>query len=80
MSQEKGLLENGDFSYRVNKDGKVFLSWNHREVMILKDEKAKTFLAKIDGLSEMDRQLYMAKLTGNFKRGNERVMKNSPKK
>jgi len=33
---------------------------------------ARDFLARVDGLSAADRQQLMARLTGNYKRGNER--------
>lgn len=39
--------------------------------MILKKKKAAQFLSKIKNKSDRERQLIIAKLTGNFKRGNE---------
>ena len=60
------------FTYRTNKDGKVFIAWHGKQVMILKDKAAQQFLAKVVGLDSRQAQLVMAKLTGNFKRGNER--------
>ncbi len=60
------------FSYRTNKDNKVFISWQGKQVMILKGKKAEQFLAKITSLEHREAQLVMAKVTGNFKRGNER--------
>ncbi len=65
-------LEDYEFSYRESNDGKAFISWRGKQVMILKGKKAEAFLAKIAGLPELERQLAMAKITGNFKRGNER--------
>jgi hypothetical protein len=60
------------FSYRVSKDQKVFLFWNGKQVKILKGQEAQKFLKRIIGLDPYQRQLVMAKATGNFKRGNER--------
>lgn len=40
--------------------------------MILKNGNAQKFLADIEGADEFEKQLAMAKITGNFKRGNER--------
>ena len=40
--------------------------------MILKNKRADNFLNKIKSANPHERQLIMAKLTGNFKRGNER--------
>ncbi|PZS03726.1 MAG: hypothetical protein DLM69_02700 [Candidatus Chloroheliales bacterium] len=59
------------FTYRTSKDGKVFIYWHGKQVMILKDKQAREFLNKLEGLDEREAQLVMAKITGNFKRGNE---------
>jgi phenylalanine-4-hydroxylase len=64
-------LEEEIFSYRETKD-KVFIYWHGRQVTILKGKRARKFLAKIEGLEHQEAQLTMAKITGNFKRGNER--------
>jgi hypothetical protein len=60
------------FSYRASKDGKVFIAWYGKQVMILKDKAAQRFLASVAELDQRAAQLVMAKITGNFKRGNER--------
>ena len=60
------------FSYRATKDGKVFISWNGKQVTILKGPKADAFLEAMDGADDETAQLLMARVTGNFKRGNER--------
>ncbi|MCP4536355.1 MAG: hypothetical protein GY832_04340 [Chloroflexi bacterium] len=60
------------FSYQVSKNGKVFIHWYGKQVMILKGNKAQKFLDRVEGLDEKQVQLVMAKVTGNFKRGNER--------
>lgn len=60
------------FSYRATKEGAVFLFWHGRQVMILKGEGARRFLVRVEGATEEQAQLVMAKVTGNFKRGNER--------
>jgi len=67
----RGILGDEIFSYRASRD-KVFIAWRGKQVMILKGKKAARFLAKIDGLTGKQAQLAMAKVTGNFKRGNER--------
>jgi hypothetical protein len=60
------------FSYRMVKDGRVLIFWYGKQVKRLAGAEAQKFLAKIDGLDAKAAQLVMAKLTGNFKRGNER--------
>lgn len=71
----RGMLEEKPFAYTAAKDGKVFISWNGRRVMILQGEQAKRFLQKVEGADSRQAQLAMAKVTGNFKRGNEKAAK-----
>jgi hypothetical protein len=62
----------GPFAYRLVKDGRVRISHRDRHVVTLAGERAAAFRAAVsqDGADE---QLLMARVTGNFKRGNERV-------
>ena len=60
------------FTYRASKDGKVFIAWHGKQVTILKGQAAAKFLRSVDGASEHEAQLAMARVTGNFKHGNER--------
>jgi hypothetical protein len=60
------------FDYRTSKDGRVFITWHGRQVKILKGRAAQKFLADITDLDGRDAQLIMARITGNFKHGNER--------
>lgn len=69
---KRNKLQDTVFTYRANKDGKVFIYWHKKQVKILKGQEAQNFLIKITTLSNQASQLVMAKLTGNFKRGNER--------
>lgn len=51
----------------------VFIEYYGKEIMILTGKEAEKFLNKINyANNEQERQLIMAKITGNFKRGNER--------
>ena len=61
------------FSYRASKDGAVFVSWRGTQVTTLKGGKAETFLKRVEHMDERGRQMAMAKITGNFKRNNERL-------
>jgi len=67
----RGVLEDEVFSYRATRD-KVLISWRGRQVTVLKGPAAARFLSNIAGLEGQAAQLVMAKVTGNFKRGNER--------
>lgn len=77
MSEEKNpnTLEEKPFSYRKYKNGKISICWKEKEVMILKGKKADKFSLQMENASEFDAQMMMAKITGNFKHGNEREAK-----
>ncbi|MFC0189371.1 hypothetical protein ACFFJY_13790 [Fictibacillus aquaticus] len=74
MSVDKrGKLDEEFFSYSASKNGTVFLEWYGKQVKILKGKEAQKFIERIQSAAdEKERQLIMAKVTGNFKRGNER--------
>jgi hypothetical protein len=61
-----------EFDYRIVKDGRVLISWRGKQVVTLSGKKADKFRNQIDGLDDDGAQLLMARMTGNFKRGNER--------
>ncbi len=70
---QRNKLDDEPFDYRVSKAGKVFITWHGKQVLILKDQPARKFLSTIDGLTGKAAQLVLAKITGNFKHGNERA-------
>jgi hypothetical protein len=72
VEDRRNRLDEEIFAYRESKDGKVFISWNGKQVTILKDQAARKFLAAVAGLEGKAAQLVMAKITGNFTHGNER--------
>lgn len=63
------------FAYRVVKDD-VLISHHGRPATTLRGTIAKRFLADVE---DADPQELMARLTGNYKRGNERTAKNHPR-
>jgi hypothetical protein len=66
-------LDEEIFAYRVNKNNTIFIDWNGRQVTILNGNEAEKFLSRMSqATNEKECQLIMAKVTGNFKRGNER--------
>ncbi|MBD1381635.1 hypothetical protein [Metabacillus arenae] len=72
---KRNRLDEAPFSYRVSKYNTVFLDFNGKQVKILKGNEAEKFLEKIK-MAEDEKavQLLLAKATGNFKRGNERMV------
>ncbi|HCX48213.1 MAG TPA: hypothetical protein DG757_04060 [Bacillus sp. (in: Bacteria)] len=70
---KRNRLDDEPFNFRVTKDNTVFLDYNGRQVKVLKGTEAEKFLKKISvAESTTEAQLIMAKITGNFKRGNGR--------
>jgi len=67
------------FSYKIGKDNKVLIYYSGKLVLTYSGKKGASFLKKIKGLSSKDQQMIIAKLTGNFKRGNEKLAKSKDK-
>lgn len=65
-------LDEEPFSYSVSKDNKVFIYWHGKQVTILKGKESDKFLVRIENADKKEVQLIMAKVTGNFKHGNEK--------
>lgn len=70
--EETSRHERNVFSYLSSKDGRILIYWNGRQVMTLKGDKARKLLAQLTDAESDQAQLLLAKVTGNFKRGNER--------
>ena len=69
-----GSVPNG-FKFNVTEDG-VVIRHHGRKATTLRGAAADHFLADAD---RGDSQEPMARVTGNYKRGNERVAKNHPR-
>ena len=70
---KRNRLDEEVFAFRLGKDGRVVITWYDKAVKTLVGAEAARFLQRIEGLEGKEAQLVMAKVTGNFKRGNERV-------
>ena len=66
-------LDEQPFAYVIRKDGSVSISHEGRSVMIVSGDAAARLTRKLLGANPQEVQLALAKITGNFKRGNERV-------
>ena len=60
------------FDYRSTKNDQVFISYQGRDVTTLRGAAAGRFLDRVRAADEEGAQQVMARLTGDFKRGNER--------
>lgn len=57
------------FSYITRKGGEVVITHNGRQATVLRGRRAEKFLVDVE---RRDPQEVMARVTGNYKRGNER--------
>ncbi len=60
------------FDYTETKDGKVMIRRSGKTVKILGIKDSARFLKRTSGKSEENIQIELARVTGNYKRGNER--------
>ena len=66
------------FTYRVRKDGEVEIRHRGRVAALLRGRAVAGFLAEAEGDFAAGQQA-MARLTGNYKHGNERVARQHPR-
>lgn len=72
-TDKRNRLDEAPFQYRINKDQTVFIEYEGKRVKILKGKEAEKFIKNVNAAENVKAvQLIMAKITGNFKRGNER--------
>jgi len=69
-------LEDDPFDWRTTKDGQVFISRGGRQIVVVAGDQAQRLTAGIDNALARDDleavQHLLARVTGNYKRGNER--------
>ena len=72
---------NGDlgFDFEVRQNGEVAIFHRQRLAAILRGQAAQQFIAQANELSDADLQQVMARVTGNYKRGNERTAADHPR-
>ena len=69
----KQLTEDAPFSYAVTKGGLVRIAFRGKTVLTLKGREGSKFVARVEANGGADAQLVMARATGHFKHGTERV-------
>jgi hypothetical protein len=62
-----------EFGFRILKDGRVRISWQGRTVVTLAGDRAAAFREQAATATPEQLELLLARVTGNFKRGNERL-------
>ncbi|MGE7930425.1 hypothetical protein [Lysinibacillus xylanilyticus] len=69
------------FDYQITKKGTVVIYYEGKQIKNVKDREAERLIARIKEVEGNITavQLLLAKITGNFKRGNEKFGKNKRK-
>jgi hypothetical protein len=67
------------FTFRQRKSGDVQILRLGALAATLRNDSAAAFLAEVAALERDEVQQLMARLTGNYRRGNERVAANHPR-
>ncbi len=73
MSERRASMDDDTFAYRTRKNGEVEIPHRGRPVTTLRGRDAAKFAGRAESLEGREAQLLMARVTGNFKRGNERL-------
>lgn len=68
----RGRLDDDPFDYQVTKNGQVLVSRGGRQVATVAGPRARKLVAVLERGDERTVQLALAKITGNYKHGNER--------
>lgn len=73
MEDKRNILkEEQPFSWKILKNGKALVYWNGKVIKTLKERDCNKLKGWVIKGNEYDVQLFLAKITGNFKHGNER--------
>ncbi len=79
MTDRDAGSEDLGFSFRSRKNGEVEVLHHGRVASTLRGADAKDFLAEVEAGGAADAQQLMARVTGNYKRGNERLASQHPR-
>jgi hypothetical protein len=73
--------DSGDlgFAFKARKNGDIAIFHHGRLAATLRRDRARDFVAAVGGTSGAYAQQLMARLTGNYKRGNERTARDHPR-
>lgn len=66
------------FSFRQT-NGECLIFHKGKKATTLRGRPAADFLSDVSGMNFAEQQQLMARMTGNYKRGNERTAKNHPR-
>jgi hypothetical protein len=67
------------FTFRKNKNGEVWISHHGKYITTLRGNAAVDFIVETDNGTFEDQKQLMARETGNYKHGNERLASQHPR-
>lgn len=67
------------FTFRQSKNGRVVISHHGKLATTLRSDKASDFIGDMRNMDFSGQQQEMARITGNYRRGNERAAKQHPR-
>lgn len=67
------------FTFAIRGNGDVVIHHHGRLAATLRGDAAAELLEEMEGADPVDAQARMARLTGNYRRGNERTAKQHPR-
>lgn len=68
---KRNKLAENPFQYYITKSQKILIHWENRLIKTLSEKESMKFITRINGKTDYEVQLELAKITGNFKHGNE---------
>jgi len=77
-TNKRNQLIEHPFSYKITNSDKVIIYRDKKHITIIKDRESAKLQSKITNKSEQQVQLILAKITGNYRHGNERTKPMSP--
>lgn len=78
-TDDESLVDDLGFTYQVRKSGEIAISRDGRVVATLGGPKAERLRADLEGADAAAVQQLLARVTGNYKRGNERLAGRHPR-
>jgi hypothetical protein len=79
MTTSDGESHDLGFSHRSRKNGDIEILHHGRVASTLRGNDAADFLSEVEASDECNAQQLMARITGNYKRGNERLASQHPR-
>lgn len=79
MTKSESESQDLGFSYRIRRNGELEILHHGRVASTLRGSDADDFLAEVGAAHQGDAQQFMARITGNYKRGNERLAGQHPR-